>query len=70
MRAMLTKGTLITCEGGVVGIVLEMNRCGYQYDRRWEYRIMQVNGKCKWWDEYELFSLKNISIIEDSHEIS
>ena len=66
----LERGVLITYEYGVIGIIMGIQRCGHQYNRRWEYKIMQIDGQIKWWDEYELRSLKGFKIIDEKDEAS
>ena len=63
---MFSKGDLVKWDAGVVGIVMGERRCGHQYDRRWEYEILQSDGSLKWWDEYDLYRLDGIDSITSS----
>lgn len=60
---MFCKGDLVKWDSGIVGIVMGERRHGHQYDRRWEYEILQPDGSLKWWDEYDLYRLAGMESI-------
>ena len=63
-------GTLLFGNEGVIGVVMGCQRCGHQYDRHWEVEIMSPAGTVKWWDEYELWRIKDLVVNDPIREES
>ena len=63
---MLAKGNLLADNDGVVGLICGLRRCGHQYDRHWEYELLDTTtGILRWVDEYDLYRRAGFKVMND-----